>query len=262
MARFIYHSRLPGVAVPLIGIPAMIGFCVLVIHSRIADPYLIWIFIAFFVALAIVVTALYGLLDKATRRVQNVGSYKSGEGRIKKLLGARKRRELSSNEAIGHFEWEIGPRGAGLLPHWIGTLCLLGLAAAIIASQFAVPRPSRQPESGGWLAFSLLCVFASILIWMTVVRFRVDGQVVRIERPFALFGQAESFSLTEIKQVDVSHMPHDRRWGKCLKITLEGGRQIRFSESDRIIGKIAQNLQLAIERSHEAPHPLSDDAVR
>jgi len=158
------------------------------------------------------------------------------------------------------MEWEIGPSGIGLFPHWLGTLVYLGLAASL-ASQVAWSRQRGDAGNGTSIIFCLASLAIPISIWASVVRFRINGQIVTVGRPYVPLPRAVSFSLSDIDQVDVTHLPHDRRYGKCLVITLLSGRRIKYSESGRVVDAVEQQLRSAIQRLRQVPHPLSDEAV-
>ncbi len=261
MARFVYHSRLPGVVVPLIGIGAMIAFCIFLVRARIPDHYLVWLFILFLAVAATMGFALYGLIDIGTRRVREIVSLVTDETRPKKTVSPAAGRAPGAKEDLHGMEWETGPRGIALLPHWLSTLFFLSLAALVLASHLASARQPGAAANHGPAIFCLVSAVITLLIWATVVRFRISGQIVTVERPYAVFSRAVSFDLSEVEQVDVTHWPHDRKYGKCLAITLHGGRRIKYSEAGRVIGMVERQLRLAIERSREVPHPLSDEAV-
>jgi len=262
MPRFVYHSRLPGIVVPLIGISAFIAFGLFAIRTRIPDKYLLWLFIVFFAVSATVAFALYALLDRGTRRVLEVVFRSRERERSKKSASTTEGKTAGTKNDSGEFDWEIGPRGMGLIPHWACTLFFASLAAVVLASQVAPSRAPGYALNIGALIFCAVCAVITRLIWTTVVRFRIDGPVVTIERPYVLFGRRVSFDLTEIDQVDLTHWPHDRKYGKCITFTLHGGQRIKYSNADRVVGKVVRQLRLAIGSLGEVPHPLSDEAIR
>jgi hypothetical protein len=260
--RFVYHSRLPAILVPFLGISGMIAFCVFAIRVPIPDPYLFWLFVVFFALLATGAFLLFRLLDRGTHRVENVVFPRGVRGPSQKSAGTAKSGFSVVKKGTGEFHWEIGVRGLALIPHWIISCFFVSLGAILVCSQIARSRGPGDTQSAGAMMVCMICAVVTLLVWTTVVRFRIDGSIVTIERPFALLGRRVSFCLSEIDQVDLTHWAHDRRYGECLTFTLHDGKQIRYSNSNRVVGKIVRQLKLAIERSREVPHPLSDDAIR
>ncbi len=264
MARFIYHCRMSRVTVDLIGLGAIIAFVVLVGRGTIPNQQLGWhfIFFAVFAVAGCVAIALHGLIDMRTRRVQKVVPLVTDATRPKKAGGPPEGGGPGAKKNFGEMEWEIGPRGEGLLPQWLGTLFFLSLAALALSLYIASSRGPGNAVSEGAITFCLVSALIPLLIWAAVVRFRISGPIVRLERPYSLFGRAVSFDLSEIDQVDVTHRPREGTAGKGLTITLQDGRQIEYCEADDVIDTVVRQLRLAIERSRQVPHPLSDDAIR
>jgi hypothetical protein len=240
----------------------MIAFCVFAVRLTVPDHYVIWLFLLFFSAAATGGIALYVLLDRATQRVQQVAVGHSHAPIDDKAAGLKGKRAPGQTMELRGIQWEIGPRGARLAPHWIITLICASVSAVVLASQLAFSGLSGYAPNYGALVFCFVCGVIALAVWTTVVRFRIDGPVVTIERPCFLFGRTVSFYLSEIERVDLTHFPHDRRYGKCLTIKLSGGRRIKYSEGDRVIAKVVRKLRLAIEGLQQDAHPLSDEAIR
>ncbi len=262
MARFVYHPRLRGVVLPLIGVGVMIAFRVLAIHTSDPNRYVFSLGILAFTAATTMALALSRLIDGGTRRVREVVSLVTKKGDVKKTLEVPAVQRQAVKTHFEEMAWETGPGGRWLLPCWLGTLGFLGLAACIFTSTIGTSRTGDSAEELCSTSFGVVFALLALHTWATLARFRINGQIVTIERPYALFGREVSFDLNEIDQVDVTHRPHDQTSGKGLTITLQDGRKIEYNEADEIIDAVERQLRLAIERSHPGPHPLSDEAVR
>lgn len=191
MATFVYHSRLPGALVPLMGIPTMLAFVIFAVRAPIPDHYLFWLFLIFFGAAATGGFILYRFLDRITRRVQEVASGLTGETRTKKVAGTKGGRAQATKRVFGESDWEVGPRGLALIPHWIATFFFVSLAAIVLGSQLAMSRlPGYSPNQGA-LWFCVVCAAMTLLIWQTVVRLRSRGRffILCQTKPFAKVSQ-------------------------------------------------------------------------
>jgi hypothetical protein len=265
MARFVDHSSFPRAFTPLFALVAMIAFAVFAVQVKITDRQLVVLLIVIVPVLAAAGLALFERIDARMRRVCEVTPLEGDEKRAKKLAGFPGRRGTATKKVLREMDWDIGPRGGWRSGPWKASLGLTGVAAVVFTLALVLMPRGHQPAIHFWTAvgWCIACVAIQIApLWTSVVRFRINGQIITIERPFSLFRRACSFYLSEIEEADVSHSPHDRKFGKCLTITLHGGRRIKYSDSDRVIGKVVRQLRLAIEESRQVPHPLSDESIR
>jgi hypothetical protein len=248
---------------PLMAIAATIA--VLVVASQVngGDSQIAAILILFVPVAMVAGIALFKVVDARTRRERLVTPLADSAKRAKKSVGSPGEWGTAAKPDRGQMDWQIGPGAPELLLRWLGTLFFLGVAAALgVAAHIASGQWPGRAGNEGVTTFCLVSAIMPLLIWASVVRFRVSGQIVTVERPFALFRRPVSFDLSEIDEVDVSHWPHDRKTGKCLKITLKDGRRVKYSQVEHVVDAVEERLRSAIELSRPVPHPLSDDAIR
>lgn len=264
MARFVYHSRIPGNTITLIGFGACVAFLVLSGLLRISGnrSVAILVFFGLITVIAVVGPRLFQALDERTRRVQKVVPL----GLVAKTPA--KASEVSAAKFAGgppdtfEMEWSMGPTPRGLRARWIGTICCLGLAVLTAGLSLSGSLGSGAPWYSGKIWFSLLFAWLAIALWAAVVRFRIHDQIVTIERPYSVFNRSVSFHLSEIDEVHIRNYRPEATSGKTLTITLVDGRKIEYCESDEIIDRLVEQLRLAIEGSRQLVHPLSDEAIR
>jgi len=248
--------------VSLVAFGAVTAFVVFAKGPRVPDSPIGGVLLLAVGLVVVFCLALYRVLDRLTLVARTVAPTvpkpKGAKTSFKSEIDGRP----GAKPGCDAMDCEIGPRGFGLVPYWAGSLVLLILAGVGLV---ATIRSSAQPDGGvrsGSTALCLITVMILPLVWARVVRFRIRGQIATIERPYSLYGRNVSFALDEIDQVDVSHWPHNRKYGECLTITLCDGQRIKYSEKRSIINKVERSLRLAIESSRQVPHPMSDEAVR
>jgi hypothetical protein len=240
----------------------MIAFCIFAIRVRIPDQYLFWLFVVFFGGSALALVGIYGLLDWATQRVLEVVPGQKRARCTTSVAGKTGPSASFDEKQSRELPWEIGAKGIGLVPHWIATILVVALAAVVGASGMGLNQRAGDHASYSSMVFCVACGLIVVSIWTTVVRLRIDGPVVTVERPYALFQRRVSFDVSEIDQVDLKHFAHDRKHGQCLTISLRGGRRIKYSESEPVVDIVVGKLMLAISGSGKVSHPLSDEAIR
>lgn len=265
MARFVYHSKLPGNVTAITGFGAIIAFVVLAGLVRGPANRSVWfyIFFAVFIAAGILSLVLSRFIDMRTRRVHKVMPAGTDATGPKEGIAALQAEALQAKQTLGAMKWEIGPPGKRLFRQALGTLVFLILGAVVLALPSAWSRgPGGSWNAGAINVCLICCLMFPFLMWSAVIRFRIDGQTVTLTRPFSLFNRSVSFNLSEIDQVDITYGPSDAGPGKGLTIALLDGRRIQYGEADDVVDIVARQLRSAIEQSREVFHPLSDDAIR
>ena len=146
MARFVYHSQASGNVVAIVAFGTLVAAFVLTRLLQTPRNPCLWHFVFFgmVVVLAVLGPALYRFIDRRTRRVRKVMPIGHEGALSKKSVGTAKANKSADKPSWDEQEWEIGPRGLGHVPYWIGTLLTLGLAALElrpILGLSPLPRP-------------------------------------------------------------------------------------------------------------------------
>ena len=135
MARFVYHSRLPGNLVAVIGAGAAIAsVAVFGVFKLLAHPpNWMYVLVAVLVGAGILALAVSRFIDKRTLRVDKVMPFGSDKKKLEMAVDALGEEPPEANERFAEMHWEIGPTSEQLRTQWRSTLVLGGLAGVAMA---------------------------------------------------------------------------------------------------------------------------------